>query len=113
MKAVFAALLIVSFAALADDTSCIKDQSGNVVCGKGECVADQYKNIFCAPHGGSAVKDKYGTALCGVGQCAKDYLGQIWCSKELGGGAAVDDHNLVKCAGGCELAAAARCEAGK
>lgn len=113
MKHLIAMLLIVSFAATADDSNCVKDQYGKVLCGKGECAADEYKKVFCAPQGGTAVKNRYGKVICGAGQCAKDSLDQLWCSNEPGGGAARDGRGQVKCLGGCALATAELCEEGK
>lgn len=110
MTYLFAVLLLASSATTASDSSCVKDPYGNVVCGKGECVADQYKQVFCSPQGGSAVKDQYGQVVCGAGRCVEDSVGKIWCSKEPGGGAALDLYKQAKCLGGCELATAERCE---
>jgi hypothetical protein len=92
---------------------CVKNQSGNVVCGEGQCEMDHYGVVYCAPKDGGAVKDKYGTVVCGVGYCARDYLGRVWCSMKTGGGAAVDAYGSVKCLGGCETATAERCEKAK
>jgi len=92
---------------------CIRDQSGKVVCGKGQCELDRFGKVFCADLGGGAVRDKYGKVLCGVGNCAKDYLENVWCSKEQGGGAAVDSYGKVKCLGGCEAGSTERCQEAK
>lgn len=105
-------LLAVTFAADADESSCLKNY-GEVVCGKGQCVADQYKKIWCSAPGGGAVKDKFGNVVCGAGSCAMDDQFQVWCSTKPGGGAAVDSYKKVKCLEGCELASAAKCEAAK
>ena len=113
MKYVVAALLLVALTANADNSTCVKNQYGEVVCGKGECVADQYKKIFCGPQGGSAVKDRYGTVVCGVGQCVTSHFDQVWCSKEPGGGAVLDSLKEAQCLGGCERATAAYCEEAK
>jgi len=100
-------------ATAADNSSCLKNEHGEVVCGRGECVTDQYKKIYCAKAGGGAQKDRYGVVMCGVGYCAKDGQGRVWCSKEAGGSAAVDSYKEVKCVGGCELASADKCEVPK
>jgi hypothetical protein len=50
---------------------CIKNQDGNVVCGKGQCATDQYGKVFCAKEGGGAMRDQYGDVKCGVGYCAR------------------------------------------
>src|SRR6266508_2592792 len=59
---------------------CIKNQYGDVVCGKGQCATDQYGKVFCAKEGGGAMKDRYGNVKCGVGYCATDDLGEMQCS---------------------------------
>ena len=56
---------------------CIKDQNGNVVCGKGQCATDQYSKVLCAKDGGGAIKDRNGDVKCGVGFCATDDMGQV------------------------------------
>jgi hypothetical protein len=89
---------------------CIKDQTGNVVCGKGQCVTDQYGKVFCAKEGGGAMKDQNGDVKCGVGYCATDDLGRIQCSTQAGGGAARDSYGMVKCLGGCQGATPQLCE---
>jgi hypothetical protein len=110
MRILAALLLGVAVTAAADNSNCIKNDRGELVCGRGECAADQYKKVFCAKAGGGAVKDRFGNVVCGVGYCAKGGDNEIKCSKEAGGSAAVDRYKEVKCTGGCEPAAAARCE---
>ena len=108
-----AALMLLAAATVsggADNSGCVKNDKGEVVCGKGECATDQYKKPFCAKAGGGAQKDRYGVVVCGAGYCAKDGEGRIWCSKDPGGSAAVDSYKKVKCTGGCELASADKCE---
>lgn len=97
---------ILSFSAYAD---CVKDQKGDVVCGKGQCEADSHGKVFCAGNGGGAVLDLYGHVVCGTGYCAKDDHGKVWCSKEAGGGAAADLYGKVKCQGGCDTASVNFC----
>jgi hypothetical protein len=105
-----AILIIVLAAATQVNADCIKNQYGNVVCGKGKCETDQYGKVLCSQRDGGIMQDRYGNILCGIGACAKDYLGQIWCSKEPGGGAAIDSNGKVKCLGGCEAGNSKHCE---
>lgn len=99
--------LIMSIDAKAD---CLRNQYGNVVCGKGQCEADQFGKIYCADIGGGAIRDQFAKVQCGVGYCAKDITGQVWCSKEQGGAAALDSNGKVKCLGGCEAGTASLCK---
>jgi hypothetical protein len=89
---------------------CIKNQDGNVVCGKGQCATDQYGKVFCAKEGGGAMRDQYGNVKCGVGYCATDEHGQLKCSTKQGGGATTASNGKVKCLGGCQSAKTQLCE---
>ena len=86
-------LLVGCFLTLAASTlvnaagDCIKNQDGNVVCGKGQCATDQDSKVFCAKEGGGAMTDEYGKVRCGLGYCATDDMGKIRCSRKAGGGA--------------------------
>src|SRR5258705_2711707 len=93
--------LIVCFLTLAAGTQvnagdCVKDDHGNVVCGKGQCALDQHGKVFCAKEGGGAMRDQYGNVKCGVGLCATDDLGQLKCSTTAGGGAAAASYGKGK-----------------
>ena len=90
--------------------NCVKNQDGNVVCGTGQCAADQYGKVFCAREGGGAMRDQYGDVKCGVGYCAKDDAGEVRCSTRPGGGAATDSNGRVKCLGGCQRGTQQLCE---
>ena len=103
-------VLLVAATAANAAGDCIKNQDGDVVCGKGQCAIDQYGKVFCAKAGGGAMKDSYGDVKCGVGLCATDDLGQIKCSQKAGGGAATDSYGKVKCLGGCQSASPRLCE---
>jgi len=110
MKTVFRILLLSGmFLTAVAAADCLKDQHGNVVCGKGQCDTDIYGKVFCASAGGGAMREEGGKVQCGVGYCAKDDLGKIWCSKEAGGSAAVDSYGKVKCLGGCDEGSANLC----
>ena len=89
----FLALAALSSASAAD---CIKNQNGDVVCGKGQCAIDQYGNV-----------------KCGLGYCAIDDMGQVQCSTQPGGSAATDSYGKVKCLGSCQAASQQFCEAGR
>jgi hypothetical protein len=111
--AVMGCLLVLACGATANAADCIKNQDGNVVCGEGQCAADQYGKVFCAKAGGGAMRDQDGTVKCGIGQCAKDDLGQMKCSTKAGGGAALDSYGKVKCLGECQNATQQLCEAAR
>jgi len=89
---------------------CLKDQSGNEVCGKGQCATDRYGKVFCAKEGGGAMQDEVGNVKCGVGYCAVDDRGLVRCSKKPGGGASTDSNGRVQCLGGCQPATKQLCE---
>lgn len=93
-----------------DAGDCIKDQYGNVVCGKGQCATDQYGKVLCAKEGGGAIRDRNGVVKCGVGFCATDDGGNVKCSTTPGGGAAIDSYGKVKCLGACQDGTRQRCE---
>ena len=89
---------------------CIKNQSGEIVCGKGECAKDQYRKVFCAQAGGGALRDLSGNVQCGVGGCAQDSFGTVWCSSEPGGSALKDWYGKVNCLGECVKGSNLYCE---
>ena len=92
MKYIVIFLVIFSFGWLGNvQADCIKNQSGEIVCGKGECAKDQYRKVFCAQAGGGALRDLSGNVQCGVGGCAQDSFGTVWCSSEPGGSAQPND----------------------
>jgi hypothetical protein len=104
-------LLALSLRVEAGD--CLKDQYGNVVCGKGQCATDQYGKVLCAQEGGGAIRDRLGVVKCGVGSCAMDVEGQVKCSTKAGGGAAIDSNGKVKCLDGCQNGSEQRCESAR
>src|SRR5215471_162983 len=106
-----AAALALWLTTRVDAGDCIKDQYGNVVCGKGQCATDQYGKVLCAKEGGGAIRDRMGTVRCGVGYCAMDDMGQVMCSTKPGGGAAPDSYGKVKCLDACQIATPQLCEA--
>jgi len=93
-----------------DAADCVKNQYGDVVCGKGQCATDQYGKVLCAKEGGGAMRDQYGNVMCGVGYCAIDDQGRVHCSATQGGSAATDSFGKVKCLGGCQMASRQLCE---
>jgi hypothetical protein len=106
----FLTLAALSYVSAAD---CIKNQYGDVVCGKGQCATDQYGKVFCAKEGGGALRGQNGNVKCGVGYCAIDDLGEMQCSTTPGGSAATDSYGKVKCLGGCQTASQQLCEVGR
>jgi hypothetical protein len=102
--------LVFAFTAAVRAGDCIKDQYGNVVCGKGQCATDQYGVVLCAKEGGGALRDRNGVVRCGLGMCATDDEGRVRCSTQPGGGAALDSYGQVKCLGACENGTEQRCE---
>ena len=106
-------LLLFALNTQADAGDCIKDQYGNVVCGKGQCATDQYGKVLCAKEGGGAIRDRNGVVKCGAGLCALDDEGQVKCSTQPGGGAAIDSFGKVKCLGACQDAAPERRESAR
>ena len=113
MRTSLAVLFSLSFLAPSANADCVKDRSGNVVCGAGQCAADIRGVVYCAQAGGGAIWDRHGDVVCGAGSCAKDSYLEVWCSREPGGGAAVDSYGKVKCLGEWEPASAERCVAGR
>lgn len=111
MKSIFNMILLSAlFHSVSANADCVKNQSGNVTCGAGQCEIDQFGKVYCAEPGGGAIKDRHDNVQCGVGYCESDDLGQVWCSKKPGGGAKVDSHGKVKCLGGCEIGTANLCQ---
>ena len=106
-------LVLASFLPASAGAECMRNQSGQVVCGPGRCDTDSHGKVLCADAGGGAIKDTYGDVQCGVGYCERDSRGQTWCSKEPGGSAAPDQYGNVKCLGGCQPASARLCRGGQ
>ena len=102
--------ILAGWAQAANAADCIKDQYGNVTCGKGQCATDQSGKVLCAREGGGAMRDQNGDVKCGVGYCAADDQGQIKCSRKQGGGATPDSYGNVKCLDGCESGTRQLCE---
>lgn len=105
-------LLTLAAATQVNAGDCIKDQNGNVVCGKGECATNQRGQVFCAKEGGGAMTDEVGNVKCGVGPCARDDRGLVRCAKKPGGEIRIDSYGRVQCpGGGCQPATTQLCEA--
>ena len=89
---------------------CLRETSGDTICGAGPCANDRSGKVFCATERfGSALRDREGGIVCGLGRCTRDLDGQIMCSREVGGDV-VRGIDGVECFGGCELATSAYCE---
>lgn len=106
-------LFLLAVVARVDAADCVKDQYGNVVCGRGQCATDQYGKVMCAREGGGAIRDRFGVVRCGVGSCAMSDSGEVKCSTQAGGGAAMDSYGKVVCLGGCQDATPQYCEAAR
>ncbi len=94
-------LFLSSLFYLNANADCVRDSTGNVVCGKGQCRRAGDFKIFCADAGGGALQNRNYIVECGIGYCEKDDKGNVWCSKEPGGGAERDAYGKVVCFGGC------------
>jgi len=89
---------------------CVRNEYGNIACGKGQCKSNQYGKAFCAKEGGGAINSIYGSVLCGVGYCILDDNDHVLCSKVQGGEAKIDDNGKVTCTGGCVAGNKSLCE---
>jgi hypothetical protein len=89
---------------------CVRDNYGNVYCGRGDCSMDAYGKLRCAKRGGGLIRDQYGNLLCGIGYCAADDTGRLLCSTRSGGNVGRDSYGKVTCEGGCQDAQAQLCE---
>ena len=89
---------------------CVRDNYGNVYCGRGDCSMDSYGNLRCAKRGGGLIRYQYGNLLCGVGYCAADESGRLLCSTMPGGKVARDSYGKVTCEAGCHDAQKELCE---
>ena len=89
---------------------CVRDNFGNVYCGRGNCSMDANGKLRCSKTGGGLIRDQYGNLLCGVGYCAADDTGRMLCSTISGGNVARDSYGKVTCEGGCHDAQAQLCE---
>ena len=111
LQFIFTGLLLGQFMS-AVMAECAANIHGEMICGMGKCVRDQYGTVFCSRYNqGGAVRDGYGTVYCGIGDCARDQYGKVYCSKYVGGGAARDSYGEVKCAGECEAGRIENCQA--
>ena len=101
-------LILASGAVNAD---CMKDRSGDVICGKGECLHDRYGVVYCSAfRKGSAIRTSFGNIVCGKGHCVKDRYGEVFCSTEPEGDAVKNRYGEPRCEGLCERASADYCE---
>ena len=88
---------------------CIRDQYGQVFCGRGYCAIDQSGKPYCSKAGGGLGRDQYGSVVCGIGYCAVNDEGRVKCSSIPAGGATTDSYGKVRCAGGCRDASPQLC----
>ena len=105
---VLAALLATEHCPLAE---CLKNAGGEVVCGRGKCVADIRGAVFCAKYRyGAVVRTLFGATLCGKGDCASTLKGQWLCSAVEDGSVFKDWDGSIRCEGTCEPASTENCE---
>jgi uncharacterized low-complexity protein len=110
LKVLIASIVIPVSSAANVHAECLRETSGETICGAGPCANDRSGRVFCATERfGSAMRDREGEVVCGLGRCTRDLTGQITCSREVGGDA-VRGIDGVKCFGGCEIATPAYCE---
>ena len=88
----------------------VRDNFGNVYCGRGNCSMDANGKLRCSKTGGGLIRDQYGNLLCGIGYCAADDTGRLLCSTRSGGNVGRDSYGKVTCEGGCQDAQAQLCE---
>ena len=90
---------------------CLKDRSGEVICGGGPCLRDVNGEVYCAQvRFGSIVRTSKAETLCGKGQCVTTLNGEVICSAVDGGAAMKQSDGTVRCQGGCEYASLDLCE---
>src|SRR5262245_18264270 len=90
---------------------CMKERSGEVICGGGPCLRDLYGVVYCAQFRfGSVLRTTRGETLCGRGQCVTTIRGEVICSAVEGGGAVRQSDVSVRCQGECEYASLELCE---
>lgn len=93
---------------------CGKDMYGEVRCGMGSCVTNQYGKVYCSRFlNGGALRNRDGEVVCGKGQCATDQYANVYCAKAVAGGALRNSSGEVRCAGGCEPGQVDYCIAGE
>lgn len=80
---------------------CIKNYAGQTVCGKGKCMQDHYKDVFCAPKGGGIIKNRFEKPECGLGPCKTDINNRSWCGRKNDTKVIKDKNGIVQCDGGC------------
>ena len=74
------------------------------------CLVTSSRAVICPPPSGSIALDASGRAVCGRGECLQSAKGEWLCSTETGGHAGRKGNTGIACTGGCEPAAADRCE---
>ena len=113
-------VIIVSVAGYTN-ADCLKDLSGEIFCGAGNCVVgsrfvydNKYGTVLCSKYyQGGATKTLDGHVLCGKGDCAKSRNGEVFCSSVVGGSVLKDSKGNVRCYGTCEPASLDNCESTK
>jgi hypothetical protein len=93
------------------EAACLKDRSGEVICGAGPCLRDVNGQVLCAQYRfGSILRTSDGQTVCGKGKCLTTLQGDVICSSFDGGGVAKQLDGTVRCDGACERASVELCE---
>jgi hypothetical protein len=107
-KTLLLMLLLIANPGIAE---CMRESSGQSICGQGPCAKNIRGQVHCAnDRYGTATRDSRGNVVCGPGKCAKDLQGNIHCSSKSGGDAIRDGRGGVECLGACQLASPEFCE---
>jgi uncharacterized low-complexity protein len=84
--------LSLSAPAVAD---CLKERSGQIICGGGPCLRDVNGEVTCAQfRWGSVLRTSNGETLCGKGRCVRTLNGEVICSA-VEGGAVVKESDVL------------------
>jgi hypothetical protein len=104
-------LAIGALLSSASETACLKDRSGEVICGRGPCLRDVNGEVLCARYRfGSILRTSDGQTVCGRGKCVTTLDGDVICSAIDGGGAVKQLDGSVRCEGDCETGSVELCE---
>jgi hypothetical protein len=105
--------LAVSFLLLPHPASsgCLKERSGEIICGQGACDRDKHGIVFCAPSRyGTVIRTRDGQIQCGRGACLRDRNGEVICSSVEGGSVFKEIDGTPRCEGACERGSQQLCE---
>ena len=111
IRIVLISVAVLSLGVSADAVAdCLRDRSGDVVCGSGQCMRTSRGEVYCSRYkDGGAAKTRFGDVFCGKGQCTRTRRGEVICSTQVGGAVAKNIKGEVRCTGRCERGSAAMC----